>query len=139
MLKPKVFRIKNSLFSFNGLSNFPASFSNREIPVSVAIVNTPPTTSSKPEPTTAEQLPCPDGFTTVAEGWCFLVVQETKTWDNAEAHCQTFGQHVHLAGLEKQEVGISLFEICHCFCFVVFFVCGIKLLQMINKIHYNIV
>ena len=99
MLKPNVFRIKNSLFSFNGLSNFPASFSNGEIPASAAIVNTPPTTSSKPEPTTAEQLPCPDGFTTLAEGWCFLVVQETKTWDNAEAHCQTFGQHVQFSRL----------------------------------------
>ena len=139
MLKPNVLRIKNSLFSFNGLSNFAASFSNGEIPASAAIVNTPPLTSSKPEPTTAEQLPCPNGFTTLAEEWCFLVVHETKAWDNAEAHCQTFGQHVHLAGLETQDVGISLFKICHCFCFVVFSVCRIKLVQMITKIHYNIV
>ena len=32
------------------------------------------------------------------------MVEESKTWNNAESHCQTYGQHVHLAGLETQEV-----------------------------------
>ena len=125
--------IENSLFVLCFFYNSLASFSNGEIPVSASKVNAPLTTSSKSETTTSEQLPCPDGFTTVAEGWCFLVVHETKTWDNAEAHCQTFGQHVHLAGFETHEVSISLLKNYRFFSFALFPTCVVKLMKMKPK------
>ena len=59
------------------------------------------------EPTTTE-IPSPieSGFTQTSEG-CFYVetdVNKRKNWIDAEAFCQTFGNHVHLARLDTQQV-----------------------------------
>ena len=50
------------------------------------------------------KIECPPEFIQTAEG-CFCVNNtNTKTWYDAEAVCQVFGSHVHLATIDTQQV-----------------------------------
>ena len=52
-------------------------------------------------------LECPSNLISMPEG-CFYVetnYRNRKSWDDAEAFCQTFGNHVHLARVDTQQVG----------------------------------
>ena len=57
---------------------------------------------------TAMPVPCPfDGFNMIS-GVCYCVdIRNTnrKNWTDAEAACQKFGSHVHLATIDTQQVG----------------------------------
>ena len=58
-------------------------------------------------------LDCPSGFNQIAQG-CFRVNTSVgKNWTDAEAQCQTYGNHVHLARLDTQQVGLLLTLIFH--------------------------
>ena len=47
---------------------------------------------------------CPDGFNQTEEGCFFVDSSNRKTRDDAEAACQQYGSHVHLATLDTQQV-----------------------------------
>ena len=56
--------------------------------------------------TTMPAAPCPGDFT-VAPSGCFYVEAHSlykKTWDEAETHCNGYGNHVHLAVPNTAEV-----------------------------------
>ena len=55
--------------------------------------------------TTTTAAPCPIAdFNRTSEG-CFSVATKRQTWTDAEATCQSYGCHVHLATLDTEQVG----------------------------------
>ena len=55
--------------------------------------------------TTSEAVTCPGTFFQISEGY-FLRTDwgNEKNWTDAEAECQTYGNHVHLVTVDTQQV-----------------------------------
>ena len=75
------------------------------VALTAGIQRPPPPTITTPLPSTGNISYCPMIFNHTQEG-CFYVDQShKKRWNKAEAVCQGYGSHVHLATLDRRQVG----------------------------------